>query len=554
MKYYFNGERKKKWIYSVLIAAAAVLLFMLFFGKSLFSEKKSMAVSEITAETNTEDIEDAADTAETAGENAQDEESVSPDDASDNKVEIDSATKTDADVDASEIDVSIAFTPDKDNKVLYLGSLCEEHGLTESALCEALSLIAENANIDYVFEGQLPYGADAEEVVRYCNYINTDSGKQYKVRTAEKEEGKEKAGETVYITDSRKLQGNISKSQQIENLASLKGNVAGDADLCSNAHANAYAFAWDIVNHLNGNDYDTIILSFDNFTRLAQIGDVTDNEALVFRKAAELLRPYYENNKVIWLTPNGSLGKFGNYTDMAENLTSFLNLQNAKYIPTIEGYNSFYYAAPVPSVKYISKALRSKIESDEKNVKQFLCKQYATKCYFQTMALFDPATYLKYTNISGQPNQGRLPESSEWNRNNEYEAEYTSPYDIHYAYKASVSYDTVIISDYLNTGLGLEENGAEVYCFFNSAWEKIASEPRIIVNGKYLSVIISNPDIVRMPLKVILHCSAKGDAAVNIDQGSGRKNNVTVKMESVDGRSTVYSASSGKIEKTISIQ
>ncbi len=175
--------------------------------------------------------------------------------------------------------------PDVNNtEVLFLGTLCSKHGMgglndpTGNVIVKSINAIANNANVDYwLLDADIDGTGNADHKSTDYKYNLDDTNYEH--------QGRVLRGETMNVTTSK-----------------------GVRIVDGSNHTAIYGFAKLLIQELENKskEYDYIVLEFDA-TRIARFSrlmfpenyDVFTN---VFDPLAELLAPYYEDNKVIWIT------------------------------------------------------------------------------------------------------------------------------------------------------------------------------------------------------------------------------------------------------------
>ena len=158
----------------------------------------------------------------------------------------------------------------EDTQVLFLGSLCTSHGMTDGkngtkdTIIESINAIAKNADVTF-------------------RLLSNDGGSGSS-RTRVYAKGKDSTGKSVNATGVVRR----GESFPLTDLAYVHGGV----------HSCINGFAIELINELENKDYDYIVLEFDS-SRIAD-GDTMTSSRM--NDLAEALAPYYAENKVIWIT------------------------------------------------------------------------------------------------------------------------------------------------------------------------------------------------------------------------------------------------------------
>lgn len=150
-----------------------------------------------------------------------------------------------------------------ETKVMFLGSLCSHHGMSDGTngnpdtLKDSINAIAKNADVSYWLCGRDEAGTNLP-VIRYADSLNR--------------------GET--LTD-------------------------GFTYEAGNAHSVIHGFYSVLYSELetNAHEYDYIVMEFDA-SRICGDDALTEDERY---QIASLLKPYYEKNKVIWITDGSGI-------------------------------------------------------------------------------------------------------------------------------------------------------------------------------------------------------------------------------------------------------
>ena len=181
----------------------------------------------------------------------------------------------------------ISDVPRLDNtNVMFLGSKCSAHGMKQGTLEASINAIAENANVSYWIFNEDGRGA---------NYF-------YDRMASISSSGSLKRGETLGSTKFNLVNGGV--------------------------HSVINGFAETIVDELSNkhHEYDYIVMEFDA-SRLCCDDRMTEEE---MTNVANALAPYYEQNKVIWITDGAG------YENRLMNKDDRYGL--TPYVPT-----NFYY-------------------------------------------------------------------------------------------------------------------------------------------------------------------------------------------------------------------
>lgn len=152
------------------------------------------------------------------------------------------------------IAIDIHSTPEAKKKtpnVLMIGSLCSAHGFSQNILTAAINAVTEVGNIDYYF-------------------FNTTSS----------------------VHPAADFKGHCDKGEVFNRTATFK----------SSNHGSMYGFYETLSKAISdGKEYDYIIFSFD---RTLTATEFTNGAHPDEAKIVEYLKPFYENNVVIWLVDN----------------------------------------------------------------------------------------------------------------------------------------------------------------------------------------------------------------------------------------------------------
>ena len=164
-----------------------------------------------------------------------------------------------------------------DPKVLFIGSLCGAHGFTSDILNTALNAVTEVGDVDYYFFNR----------TFNLNGITTDDA--YNENDPPYFQGSLKKGETRSGTVYAKNPNSSDAVVALENAQGNHGTMNG-----------FYNQLYTCITNGTASTYDYIIFSFDRARLAERFEEVSEHEAEV----AEFLRPYYAQEKVIWLIDN----------------------------------------------------------------------------------------------------------------------------------------------------------------------------------------------------------------------------------------------------------
>ena len=283
--------------------------------------------------------------------------------------------------DKSTADVVISYKQEVED-LLYLATLCTGHGLNNTKLSAELTGAASVADVNVKFEGESYFGGQysngADQAMTDTLYPPGEANSIQALirRSNQRSETMIPKGTTFDLNTAGLLNTNsqsntynqyvkINDFTEFENgwAVSTGANVKRLPDVSKDfsepfilnsegEHACVWAFARDIVSALESdNPPSCVILSFDPYawaiaTANFESEDLAEDEALM-RRAAELLKPYYEQNKVMWLVDDGLLSNnriktpaqlgYGDTINSQHDLRSYINFV---YPSSVEDFNS----------------------------------------------------------------------------------------------------------------------------------------------------------------------------------------------------------------------
>ena len=414
------------------------------------------------------------------------------------------------------------------------------------------------------------------------------------------------ANEFVYMNVSGKNDFEPYDNQKLEQLAGVTAVTPlyfkHQYILSGGQHANAVAFAKEIVAKLSDKEYDTIVLSFDGLFEMANVEAITANEAKIMRQAADKLQKYYNENRIIWLMsyrsakikigedyypvisfPDASnIDDCSSPDDYTDNYLCSLTgadqtdyhmhylIANAKYFggggnnstgynhngqATIDAYNTFTYLSESPIKYNYMQTINEKSLSRDTDIPRF----YWTRNMFQAMALFDPTTYISNTDNDGQPRSiTTLPPvtgENSWKTSiGKNSAFYNNANEIVETYEESTRFNKYVIQDEVKEGL--VPTSADLYYYDNNEWIEIEQDEEnfYYINPDYPQVVnatITKAEAIGKPVKMTIHCDCPGGFDVN---GEDKETNVGVPLVmTYEGDELKQTKSINKIPKLLKL-
>ncbi|MBQ6498163.1 MAG: MucBP domain-containing protein [Bacilli bacterium] len=413
-------------------------------------------------------------------------------------------------------DIDIVYQADS-NGVLLLGSLCHFHGLTKETLLEEINNAAQRSDVTYYLEGRSSYG-DLTNSAGNPFYLK-DDGVWYRL-VQQRAHGVVPKNSTITWNDLRSDDGE-------KLLFGKDSTTLGYNATSQGAHANAETYAKDLLRELMpvgdtwgdpvtgidtieglGHKYDMIILSYDSLVTFAQSADIYNQRLM--RKVAGLLKPYYDENKVIWITPTGenviSTEIASNYQDNKYHADSPINLLTDNNSNNYPKDKATYDADPWYYYRGAYNAWDNGYTESGVLTKNDIPKWHVPHNMVQMWGLLDPNTYQSVTNFLGH--LSRVPDWSEWNQDVP-KTSYVNAEDVRNLIGQTTRYDSYVIRDTVNEGL--VPTDIDVYYYDDNDWVKLTSgytqnTDQDLLDANIVEVQITKSETIGKPIKLVIHC------------------------------------------------
>ena len=350
----------------------------------------------------------------------------------------------------NQAEITIDESSSDGKTVLIIGSLCGAHGLTSDCIKTVINSAAKHNNVEYWFESETA-GAKSQ----------FDQGI---------------AGMHRGPVTGTVLKGNTLKTTTFMTY--------------SGAHTATGSMAKALTKLLQEKQYFEIIMVFDNVTITDQCYKaLTPEEQKACYKAANMLVPYYNSDKVIWVSSGTSVM----YYDYENHKGYSINPDKLLVEGCYTTDTSLYHY----DINHVSSDGTKYGKYDKFNT------------YF-TMALMDPATWLKGVK------EKRIPEWSEYNINTSGVL-YRNVDDIINFIGNQFFRDEIIISDVVADGLNIKESYLESSSDGGETWTKKTDNVDIRIEGQNVTCDITNmTEDTNIRLKII--CDCPGEFRVGKDK------------------------------------
>ena len=284
--------------------------------------------------------------------------------------------------DKSTADIVISYKQEVES-LLYLATLCTGHGLSDTRLSSELTGAASVADVNVKFEGTqwlggqyangaaqgttgnaVPPGAEDEKqilILRSSQKTETtiSKGSTFDLNTSgllNTDPQSNTYNQYVKIADYRLDENGYARPSITQTYYDVSKDLGEPFVLSSEGeHACVFDYARDLIAALESdNPPSCLILSYDPYawavvSASLENSNSAEDEALM-RHAAELLKPYYEQNKVLWLVGSGLLSdhrlktpaQLGYGDTVKRNGSSFVfqSYINFVYPDSVEDFNS----------------------------------------------------------------------------------------------------------------------------------------------------------------------------------------------------------------------
>lgn len=356
------------------------------------------------------------------------------------------------DEDKNQAEITIDESSSDGKTVLIIGSLCGAHGLTSDCIKTVINAAAKHNTVEYHFES-----------------VTAGAKSQFDQGIAGKHRGP--------------VSGTVEKGKTLSKSTTF--------ETYSGAHMATGAIAKELTKRLQEKQYYEIIMVFDNATITDQCYNaLTSEEQKACYKAANMLVPYYNSDKVIWV----SSGKKVMYFDY-ENHKGY-SVDNPESL-LIKGCYSTDTSLYHCDANHVSSDSATWGKYDKFNT-------------FFTMALMDPATWLECVK------ENRVPDWSEFTINTEGVL-YFNVNDIINYIGNKFFRDEIVINDVVSSGLNIKEAYLESSSDGGVTWTKKTDDVYITIEGQHVSCDIKNiKEDTNIRLKII--CDCPGDFKVGQDQ------------------------------------
>lgn len=194
------------------------------------------------------------------------------------------------------------------NDGLYLATLCNAHGLSSNKLSKEISAVASLSDVNLYLDGKDIFGTVFYKDETSGEKVPVYQG-EYRI-TNQKAHTKISKGNPFNLSETTFLNmaDGPTKGQYVR--VGAKTNVSKDSNTVFNItssgeHANVRSFANDIIEALGSGEYDPdfIVISFDAWAWACQSSKIDEeDDSKVMLQAAKLLKKYYDEKRVIWLT------------------------------------------------------------------------------------------------------------------------------------------------------------------------------------------------------------------------------------------------------------
>lgn len=359
-------------------------------------------------------------------------------------------------LDEDKSQAEILITDESSTKpVLVIGPLCSAHGISnDNLISSVINKAAENNDVDYCF------------------------------------------GATTASGPSQIEQGIAGKKRGPVEGSLAKGSKTKKSFTCySGAHDSVEQFAEYLVEKLQEKKYSEIIMMFDNasITVLGYKAYTPETQKNLY-KVANLLKPYYENGEVTWISAAKMVVDYDYETPKRTNIDIKASDGDPKtllLLKTCYSTNESLLHYGTEPVEKKENALMGKYDKFNK--------------YF-SMALFDPATWLQ-----GVENR-TIPEWSDYNLNTRG-ALYNKEEDITNAIDSIFNRDEVVIDDVVTADLPINNIHAESSSDGGTTWTDITGESGVTLtrDGQNVHFAITNETYIDTLLRVRIVCDCPGE-------------------------------------------
>ena len=384
------------------------------------------------------------------------------------------------DEDKNQAEITIDESSSDGKTVLIIGSLCGAHGLTSDCIKTVINEAAKHNNVEYYFES-ITAGAKSQ----------WDQGIAGVVRGP--------------------VKGSLSKGATLPKAKTF--------ETYSGAHQATGAMAKELAKRLQEKQYFEIIFIFDNATITDQcFKALTPEEQKACYMAANMLVPYYDSEKIIWV----SSGQKVMYMDY-EKHTGYTYDKGEINSLLMKGC----YSTDTSLYHYDT----SHVTSTQSTFGRY--DKFNT--YF-TMALMDPATWLKGVK------EKRIPEWSEYTINTEGVLYYNVD-DIVNFIGNKFFRDEIVISDVVASGLNIKEVHLESSSDGGKTWSKMTDHVSIKIEGQSITCDVTDmTEDTDIRLKIA--CDCPGEFLV--DKNKPKDTNV--------GKATIVYKKSGETKLSYNLE
>ena len=351
--------------------------------------------------------------------------------------------------------------------VLVIGSMCGAHGLTSECMVSVINAAAKHNNVEYWFESDTA-GA------------------------------KSQFDQSIAGLHRGPVYGTVEKGKTLKKTF----------ETYSGAHIVTGSMAMELAKRLQEKRYYEILMVFDNATITDQCYKaLTPEEQKACYKAANMLIPYYESNKIIWV----SAGKKVMYFDYETHTGYSVDSPDSLLIKGCYSTDTSLYHY---DTGHVTNNTNSYGKYDKFNT------------YF-TMALMDPATWLKGVK------EKKIPAWSEYNINTEGVLYYDVDDIINYIGNKFFR-DEIVISDVVSDGLNIKEAYLESSSDGGVTWTKKTEGVKITIDGQNISCDITNiTEDTNIRLNII--CDCPGEFNVNKNQPKDTNKEEAIILYKKDG-------------------